>query len=155
MKERLLEQVNEVNGHVFENIEIVNLKLESISVAQQIEFFTTLNVYVTTQGSASFMSLFMINPNALMIYVPSCLKETFMCSDIHLQVHETFSNIRIISLMDHLHLIQCVTENSHQAQGFPVKPIDVISPEFKGDCHERVNPEGLKDLIVKSLRREL
>ncbi|KAG2373393.1 hypothetical protein C9374_012132 [Naegleria lovaniensis] len=154
-KTQILNEVNHFNGNAYENIEIVNFKLESMSLAEQIEFFTTLNVYVTTQGSASYMSLFMYNPNAVMIYVPFCLKETLMCSDVNIRVHETFSNVRIISLMNHLHLVQCVTENSVQAQGFPVKPLNFTFTDFKGDCHERVDPEGLQDLIIQSLQREL
>ncbi|KAG2379107.1 hypothetical protein C9374_007745 [Naegleria lovaniensis] len=155
LKKQILDRVNQRNGNAYEKIEIVNLKLESMSVAAQIEFFTTLNVYVTTQGSASYMSLFMYNPNAVMIYVPFCMKETFMCSDVNARVHETFSNVRTISLMNHLHLVQCVTENSDQAPGFPVKPFDVTPTDFKGNCHERVQPKGLKELIIKSLQREL
>nr|CAG4714681.1 unnamed protein product [Naegleria fowleri] len=139
----------------YERVEIVNLKLEKMTFEEQVEFFGDLDVYVSSQGAASYMSLFMTKPNAVMLYVPMCFRNSLTCSDYNLKIHETLAtNVKIISLVHYAHLLECVKGNSDEEEGFKVKAQAHTQPY--GDCHERIDPEGLyRELITKALQRLL
>ncbi|KAG2388605.1 hypothetical protein C9374_000044 [Naegleria lovaniensis] len=112
-KKTLLDRINHKYSQSesqdwYTSIEIVNLKLESMSFKEMFHFFRDLNVYVSTQGSASYMSLFMLHPEATLVYTPMCYRKDLQCSDYNIRFHEALSNVRTISLIQHLDMIECV-----------------------------------------------
>ncbi|KAG2387903.1 hypothetical protein C9374_000753 [Naegleria lovaniensis] len=154
----MLELANSVRGKhepKYERVEIVNLKLERMSFEEQVQFFGDLDVYISTQGAASYMSLFMTKPNAVMFYVPMCFRHTLTCSDLNLKIHETWATeVKIVSLIHYTHLLECVKGNSDEEPGFKVTAR--VHSEPYGDCHERIDPKGLyHELISKALQRLL
>ena len=182
-KKSLLDKVNhqltspqqQKQQDLYKSIEIVNLKLENMSFKEMFTFFQDLNIYVSTQGSASYMSLFMLHPEATLIYTPMCYHDRLQCSDYNIRFHEALSNVKTISLMNHLDMIECVNpsnikkqveetkledeiqdakkDQSHKnkqiiVRGLPVKPAPVPRALY-GSCHERIDPAKLYDLISR------
>ncbi|KAG2374382.1 hypothetical protein C9374_010952 [Naegleria lovaniensis] len=136
----------------FHSIEIIELKLEELNAMEQLHFFKELDVYITTQGSASYMSMFMLNPTSLLFFSPLCRSETFQCSDYNIRIHKTFSNVRTISLNDHLDMIECVKENIPNGIGYKVQKVEPPGTVYYyGDCHLRLNVEKFYALVLEEL----
>ncbi|KAG2383275.1 hypothetical protein C9374_004612 [Naegleria lovaniensis] len=153
-QQELLEFANSQRSLKYESVEIINLRLERMSFIEQLNLFNVMDVYITSQGAASYMSMFLSKPNAIMVYVPMCFASTKTCSDSNLRVHETFSNVRVISLLQYTELLECVIGNSDEDVGYPVLPDFAYSEDF-GDCNERVKPEGLFKIVSDALSKTL
>ncbi|KAF0979638.1 hypothetical protein FDP41_001306 [Naegleria fowleri] len=154
-QDELLELVNSQRTQKYENVDIINLRLEQMSFLDQLQLFNVMDVYITSQGAASYMSIFLSKPNAIMVYVPMCFVATKTCSDSNLRIHETFSNVRVISLLQYTELLECVVGNTDEGEvGYPVLPDFSYTEDF-GDCNERVNPEGLFHIVGEALSKTL
>ncbi|KAF0973290.1 hypothetical protein FDP41_008497 [Naegleria fowleri] len=150
-KTEILTRLNAIYKR-FHSVEIIELKLEELKAMEQLQFFKDLDVYVSTQGSASYMSMFMLNPTSLLFFSPLCRSETLQCSDYNIRIHKTFSNVRTISLNDHLDMIECVKENSLNGVGYKVKKVEPPgSVYYYGDCHLRFNVEKFYALVLEEL----
>jgi len=99
------------------------------------------------------MSMFMLNPNAVLIYTPMCFYNSRRCSDSNLKVHHHFSNLKVVSLIDHLHIVKCVKESAVEV-GRVVLPLE-NNQKFFGDCHEKLDQEGLLQLITQIISGEV
>ena len=150
----ILQQVNShrIPDDRYESIRILNLKLDDMTVVQQIRLFTVMDVFITNQGLDSYYSLFMYNPRALVIYAPMCFTATNQCTDYNLRVLHTFSNIKVVSLMEYLSLVECVKEPTDSAKGSLVTAMKEVPKNLTGDCHIRINASGLYLLIIKAVK---
>jgi len=134
----------------YTNVNVINLRLENLSLHDQLLLLLRADIYITTQGSASYMSMFMNNPRAVMIYTPMCFYEERKCSDSNLRIHRHFHNVKIVSLLDHLSIVKAVKTFEKNETGVDVMRIDNDLRHF-GDCHERLDPFGLFDLVLKEI----
>ena len=146
----ILSKVNAERQTSYEHVKVVNLVLEDLTFMEQLEFFSSLDVYITTQGSASYMAMFMLNPNSIMIYPPLCYADTLQCTDFNIRFHVTFTNVKTVSLMNRLDMIECVRDNRYSGKGFEVSKAPVVRYPF-GTCPLRIDPVKMYEVVLSEL----
>ncbi|KAL9641839.1 hypothetical protein ABK040_011824 [Willaertia magna] len=123
-------------------IKVFEILLESLTFKEQFEMFSLLDVFVSTQGSASYYSLFM-KENSYLLYTPMCYHDSQECNDYNLRIHATSPNVKIISLVNHIEIVKC--------EGQLDKPFRKVkhARSYYGNCNEVLDPKGLHELIHK------
>ncbi|KAL9653331.1 hypothetical protein ABK040_001967 [Willaertia magna] len=94
-------------------IKIIPIILEKLTILEQVNLFTKIDIFITTPGSASYYSLFMPE-NSHLIYTPVCItkkENDFYCFQPTIHVHFTMSHLQVI---DGLYLVESCKERKNQ-----------------------------------------
>ncbi|KAL9648396.1 hypothetical protein ABK040_010558 [Willaertia magna] len=84
-------------------IEVVTVKIEKMNLIEQVEFFSQVDVYITTIGSGSFYSLFMPE-GSFLLYAPECTRhpsapeQEFQCKHPIMYVHTSMSHMSVVDI---------------------------------------------------------
>ena len=157
----LIKNVEEIQQHLQSNQDVINtylngkkvqvmiLELESLNLIDQFLFFMNeVDMYITTQGSASYYS-FLMRKGTYLIYPPYCESGSNMCSDRNISFQRSMSHLVISSMLRYnAGMIECLNRRSGNKK---VGILEGNEISGYGDCNLRVEPSLLLEQITSLL----
>ncbi|KAL9656971.1 hypothetical protein ABK040_007060 [Willaertia magna] len=138
--------------NIKKEIIVIGVTLEKLNLLQQIEFFTEVDIYLSTVGSGSLYSIFMPNKSFL-LYAPECKRFGILKHEFHC-FHEV---IHVVTAMPHLNVIDvkytvkdCISvglsENKNENCNL-VLDYELIKSEMIQAVNQRLGIYSQKDII--------
>ncbi|KAG2373762.1 hypothetical protein C9374_011851 [Naegleria lovaniensis] len=144
----LTEHVSQIKERVGKEVQVMVVELEKMSMIEQILFFIyEIDMYITTQGAASYYSFFM-KPGGYLIYAPSCSTETNSCTDDHISFQRPLAHLVITSMVRFdVEMLECLNRKPETNPKITHDPKLVVI----GGCILKVNKEKLLQMVLTSL----
>lgn len=125
--------------------QFVAVELEKMSMIEQVLFFMfEIDMYITTQGSASYYS-FLMKPDSYVVYSPSCSPDSYQCSDQNISFQRALSHLTVVSILRYdKTMIECQNRNG--------APREItIADNITGACRMILEKNKLLNLVVNTL----
>ncbi|KAL9647273.1 hypothetical protein ABK040_012624 [Willaertia magna] len=131
-----------------EKVEVIPIVLENLNIIEQIELFSTINIYISTVGSGSVYSIFMPDDSYL-IYTPECqgdvsgfklvkgeqtITRKFTCKHPVIHFHSNLVHLTVLDASPH-----------------------VMSCNYRDEfiCDPVLNIDGIRNEIIKAIQMKL
>ncbi|KAL9649034.1 hypothetical protein ABK040_008411 [Willaertia magna] len=116
---------------------IESISLDSMTLEEQVKYFSNVDIYISDQGSASYISLVMRDFTYL-IMAPICFYQQKRCDRGFTKVLTAYNNVNVLSYLD---LYGAVTDCNKR-----------ILPYAPGNCDPILNPQALFRAIKGMLK---